>query len=175
MVPLPDCVMNRRKRRRRRSRRRKRPSTSRNRVFFPWNETPLANSKSAAYKFPETLDEQKAKVDEADALRRRGNELYKRGELMEAAKLYEQAVLKFSDWYADCFATDEEKELVHAVKVPAHLNLAMCSWKLQNYSHAVVHCTSALEREEGNPPATNAKAYYRRGACQAGGSLGGGT
>ena len=49
--------------------------------------------------------------------------------------------------YADCFATDEEKELVHSVKVPAHLNLALCSWRLGNYRHCVVHCNQALERE----------------------------
>ena len=44
---------------------------------------------------------------------------------LAAAKLYEQAVLKFADWYAECFATDEERTLVHAVKIPSHLNLAM--------------------------------------------------
>ena len=56
--------------------------------------------KKQDYKFPDTWEEQKERVDEADALRLRGNALFKKGELMEAAKLYEQAVIKFADWYA---------------------------------------------------------------------------
>ena len=121
--------------------------------------------KKDAYKFPETFEEQKAKADEADVLRLQGNQLFKKGALTEAAKLYEQSVLKFADWYADCFATDEEKAMVHAVKTPAHLNLALCSLRLGNYAHGVVHCTSALERVKENSNETNAKAYFRRGAC----------
>lgn len=56
--------------------------------------------KKRDYKFPDTFEEQKERVDEADALRLRGNAYFKKGELMEAAKLYEQAVLKFADWCA---------------------------------------------------------------------------
>ena len=48
--------------------------------------------KNTQYKFPETFEEQRAKCEEADELRQRGNALYKAGELTEAAKLYEQAV-----------------------------------------------------------------------------------
>ena len=110
------------------------------------------------YKFPETEDEQGAKIAEADALRKRGNELYGKGELVEAAKLYEQAVLKFADWYAECFATDEEKARVHAVKLPCHLNLAACSMRLGNLQHAVVHCSQVVDND-----ASNAKALFRRG------------
>ena len=120
--------------------------------------------KKQGYKFPDTFEEQKERVDAADALRQRGNAHFKQGELTEAAKLYEQATLKFADWYADCFATDEEKAMVHAVKTPSHLNLALCSWRLGNYAHAVVHCTQVLEREAHNPDDTNTKAYFRRGA-----------
>ena len=112
------------------------------------------------YKFPETEDEQGAKIAEADALRKRGNELYGKGELVEAAKLYEQAVLKFADWYAECFATDEEKARVHAVKLPCHLNLAACSMRLGNLQHAVVHCSQVVDND-----ASNAKALFRRGVC----------
>ena len=49
------------------------------------------------YKFPDTLEEQTAICDAANELRLAGNRLYKAGELTEAAKLYEQAVLKFAD------------------------------------------------------------------------------
>ena len=52
----------------------------------------------AKYKFPETIEEQRAKCEEADALRVKGNHLFKSGQILEAAKLYEQAVLKFADW-----------------------------------------------------------------------------
>jgi tetratricopeptide (TPR) repeat protein len=108
------------------------------------------NRPKTPYKFPETLDEQRAKCDEADALRLRGNTLFKAGDVLEAAKLYEQAVLKFADWYADCFATDEERALVLAVKSPCHLNLAACSQRLGNHQHAVTHCTSVLDHEKHN-------------------------
>ena len=111
------------------------------------------------YKFPDTIEEQTVICNAANELRERGNALYKKGELVEAAKLYEQAVLKFADWYAECFATDEERALVHSVKLPAHLNLAACSWKLGNFDHAVIHCTQVLEHDP-----KNVKALFRRGA-----------
>ena len=113
-----------------------------------------------AYKFPDTLEEQAAKCAEAESLRQRGNALYREGELFEAAKLYEQAVHKFADWYVEKFATDEERKMVHAVKLPSHSNLAACSWKLGNHQHCVVHCTQVLNVEPDN-----AKALYRRGVC----------
>ena len=56
------------------------------------------NRLKKTFKFPETIEEQKAICVEADALRTRGNARFKVGELFEAAKLYEQAVLKFADW-----------------------------------------------------------------------------
>jgi FKBP-type peptidyl-prolyl cis-trans isomerase len=124
----------------------------------------VGQPQKAVYKFPETIEEQRVICEAADALRQRGNELFKAGETVEAAKLYEQAVLKFADWYADCFATDEEKALVHAVKLPTHLNLATCSYKLGNYAHAVVHATQVLHHEAINTAGVNAKALYRRGA-----------
>ena len=68
--------------------------------------------------------------------------------------------MKFADWYAVTFATDEEKEMVHAVKLPCHNNLATCSFKLGNHSHAVIHCGQVLDHD-----ADNVKALYRRGAC----------
>ena len=121
-------------------------------------------SKLATYKFPETLEEQRVICDEADALRRRGNSHYQAGELMEAAKLYEQAVIKFADWYADCFATEEERALVFSVKLPAHLNLAQCSYKLGNFEHAVTHCTQVIEQAASATAAITTKAHFRRGA-----------
>ena len=54
-------------------------------------------------------------------------------------------MVKFADWYAESFATAEERKIVHAVKLPAHLNLAACSWKLGNYDHAVTHTTQARQ------------------------------
>jgi tetratricopeptide (TPR) repeat protein len=98
------------------------------------------NRPKQKYHFPDTIEEQRVICEAAAELRQRGNALYKKGELMEAAKLYEQAVLKFGDWYSECFATEEERSIVHAVKLPSHLNLAACSWKLGNFEHAVVHC-----------------------------------
>lgn len=121
--------------------------------------------KKQDYHFPDTIDEQKVICDAADALRLRGNALFKEGQLAEAAKLYEQAVLKFADWYAECFATDEERKLVHAVKLPSHLNLAACSMKLGNLEHAVVHCSQVIGLQQHNSDALNTKAFFRRGCC----------
>jgi tetratricopeptide (TPR) repeat protein len=118
----------------------------------------------ANYKFPDTLEEQRVICEAADELRVRGNALYKQGSTVEAAKLYEQAVLKFGDWYAECFATEEERQQALAVKLPAHLNLAACSHRLGNFQHAVVHCSSVVEHEARNAPSMNAKAFYRRGS-----------
>ena len=103
------------------------------------------------YKFPETMEEQRAKCDEAEELKRRGNELFQRGELVEAAKLYEQAVLKFADWFAVAWSTDEEKEMVFAVKLPAHNNLANCSFKLGKHPHAPTHSLSLCTMYDGVP------------------------
>ena len=46
-----------------------------------------------------------------------------------------QSVLKFGDWFAAAWATDEEKEMVFAVKLPAHNNLANCSFRLGTHPH----------------------------------------
>uniref|UniRef100_A0A6S9XL77 Uncharacterized protein n=1 Tax=Chrysotila carterae TaxID=13221 RepID=A0A6S9XL77_CHRCT len=119
------------------------------------------NAKMKEFKFPKTIEEHEAKCREAESLKKRGNEFYQKGELVEAAKLYEQGVLKFSDWYAESFATDEERAVVRAVKLPCHLNLAVCSMKLGNHTHAITHCSQVLNVEPDN-----AKALYRRGYCQ---------
>ena len=39
-----------------------------------------ATQQKEPYKFPETMEEQRAKCDEANELKRRGNELYQKGE-----------------------------------------------------------------------------------------------
>ena len=55
-------------------------NTAHNTVHFIWQP----------YKFPDTVEEQAAICQEANELRLTGNLLYKQGELVEAAKLYEQ-------------------------------------------------------------------------------------
>ncbi len=123
------------------------------------SQRPPANRTKPPPDFPSTYAEQAKKCDEAQTLKEEGNELYKQGDLLGAAKLYEQAVFKFAHWYADMFATDEERALVHAVKLPCHLNLAACSVRLNNHDHAVTHCTQVLKHD-----GRNVKALYRRGA-----------
>ena len=104
------------------------------------------NGSKKPYKFPDTAPEQDAICTAAADLKKRGNELYAKGEYVEAAKLYEQAVLKFSDWYAEAFADEDERARVLPIKLPSHLNLAACSWRLGNHEHAVLHCTQARLR-----------------------------
>ena len=110
--------------------------------------------------FPETLEEHALKCNEAQELKIRGNKFYEKGDILEAAKLYEQAVFKFAHWYADMFASDEERTLVNAVKLPCHLNLAACSARLGNHDHTVTHCSQVLKQEP-----RNIKALFRRGAA----------
>jgi len=119
-----------------------------------------ASKDKAKYKLPETKDELQAKADEANALKERGNQLVDEGEYFEAAKLYEQAVLKF-DWYSETFATEEERAIILPIKIPCHLNLAAMSLALGNYLHAITHCSQVLRHD-----ANNAKALFRRGLCQ---------
>ena len=76
------------------------------------SQRPPARQTKPPPDFPSTYAEQAKKCDEAQTLKEEGNELYKQGDLLGAAKLYEQAVFKFAHWYADMFATDEERALV---------------------------------------------------------------
>ena len=114
------------------------------------------NGSKKPYKFPDTAPEQDAICAAAADLKKRGNELYAKGEYVEAAKLYEQAVLKFSDWYAEAFADEDERARVLPIKLPSHLNLAACSWRLGNHEHAVLHCTQARVR---CPPHAHTQAH----------------
>lgn len=111
------------------------------------------------YKLPTTLEDKQERARAAEDLKSRGNQLYAAGEHFEAAKLYEQAVLKF-DWYLDSCADDEERAIVLPVKIPCHLNLAMMSMSLGNFEHAVVHCSQAIKHDE-----SCVKALFRRGVC----------
>mmetsp|Transcript_6200 Transcript_6200/g.16194 ORF Transcript_6200/g.16194 Transcript_6200/m.16194 type:complete len:402 (+) Transcript_6200:1-1206(+) len=118
-----------------------------------------AAKNKAKYKIPDTKEEKTAKANEAAVLKERGNALFAQGERFEAAKLYEQAVLKF-DWFSDLVADDAERAIVLPIKVPCHLNLALMSLQLGNHHHAIVHCTQALLHDP-----VNGKALFRRGQC----------
>lgn len=111
--------------------------------------------------FPATLMEQRARCEEARALKEQGNAVYRQGDLVRAACLYEQGVFKFADWYGDEFASEEERALVNESKLPLHLNLAVCSFRLGNHAHAAAHASQVIQHEPHN-----AKALYRRGASR---------
>jgi hypothetical protein len=64
-----------------------------------------------------------------------------------------QAVLKFGDWFAVAWATDEEKEMVFAVKLPAHNNLANCSFRLGTHPHAQPSALARALPSPVHPPA----------------------
>ena len=124
------------------------------------NSTHVGGVLKKMYKFPETLAEQQTICKAAIALKERGNAFYAKGEWVQAAKMYEQGVLKFVDWYVESLATDKERNMVHAVKLPCHLNLAECSRRLGNYQHVVVQCTQVINFMDAH----NVKALFRRGA-----------
>jgi tetratricopeptide (TPR) repeat protein len=114
---------------------------------------------TSTHAFPATLMKQRARCEEARALKEEGNAAFRQGDLERAARLYERGVFKFADWYGDEYATEEEKALVHESKLPLHLNLAACSSRLGNHAHAAAHASQVLQHQP-----RHAKALYRRGA-----------
>jgi len=51
---------------------------------------------------------------------------------------------------------------INDLKIPCHLNLAICCMKLKRWQQAVDNCTRVLEIEKDNP-----KALFRRGTSYA--------
>lgn len=49
---------------------------------------------------------------------------------------------------------------MNAVKLPCHLNIALCCSKINRHNQAVENCTKALEIEKNN-----VKALFRRAQC----------
>lgn len=73
--------------------------------------------------------------------------------------LIRQALGYLADLY-DVSPTEQEE--VNALKLPCHLNIALCCAKINRHKQAIENCTKALEIEKAN-----VKALFRRAQCYA--------
>jgi molecular chaperone DnaK (HSP70) len=99
----------------------------------------------------------KQKIQEAGKKRNQGNIVFKEFDYENAAKLYLEALGYLADLYD---LSPAEQEEVNALKVPCHLNVALCCTKINRYPQAVENCNKALEIEKNN-----VKALFRRAQC----------
>jgi len=99
----------------------------------------------------------KQKIQEAGKKKNQGNIVFKEFDYENAAKLYMEALNYLADLY-DLSPTEQEE--VNAIKVPCHLNIALCCTKIDRYNQAIENCNKALEIEKNN-----IKALFRRAQC----------
>lgn len=98
-----------------------------------------------------------------------GNDYFKKGNYLEASKKYQKALRYLNEKPA---FDDEDGEDVRksyaAVKIPCHLNRAMCAIKTGGYAQAVASATAVLEYDAKYTKDTDrTKAYFRRGLARA--------
>jgi len=94
------------------------------------------------------------KMDALVKNREMGNELFRKGKTERASKRYKKAL--------DCVQSDhdlsgEEKDKAKMLKVPCHLNYALCLMKLLKWKDALEQSNKALEIDPNNP-----KGLFRR-------------
>lgn len=98
-----------------------------------------------------------ARLRKAKKNKDEGNELFRDGNLLPAAKRYVKALQHCDKCYD---INPKEQEEIDALEVSLRLNLAMCWLKLKKYEKVVDNCDRALKID-----AKNVKGYYRRGTA----------
>ncbi|KAL4660211.1 peptidyl-prolyl cis-trans isomerase FKBP4 [Arapaima gigas] len=94
------------------------------------------------------------KLEQSSIVKEKGTQYFKGGKFKQAAVQYKKIV----SWLEhETSLQEEDKQKAQALKLAAHLNLAMCYLKLQEQSQALENCNKALELD-----ATNEKALFRR-------------
>ncbi|XP_051725823.1 peptidyl-prolyl cis-trans isomerase FKBP4 isoform X1 [Ctenopharyngodon idella] len=95
------------------------------------------------------------KLEQSVIVKEKGTQYFKEGKYKQAAVQYKRIV----SWLEhESSMEPEEEEKAKALRLAAHLNLAMCYLKLQEASSALENCDKALELD-----ANNEKALFRRG------------
>ncbi|XP_052008221.1 peptidyl-prolyl cis-trans isomerase FKBP4-like [Xyrauchen texanus] len=95
------------------------------------------------------------KLEQSAFVKEKGTQYFKEGKYKQAAVQYKRIV----SWLEhESSLQGEEEEKAKALRLAAHLNLAMCYLKLQDPNLALENCDSALELN-----ANNEKALFRRG------------
>ncbi|KAF4091860.1 hypothetical protein AMELA_G00041350 [Ameiurus melas] len=95
------------------------------------------------------------KLEQSVIVKEKGTQYFKVGKYKQAVVQYKR-IVSWLEHESNLVGEDEEK--AKALRLAAHLNLAMCYLKLQEPSPALESCDKALELD-----ANNEKALFRRG------------
>lgn len=95
------------------------------------------------------------KLEQSVIIKEKGTQYFKVGKYKQAVVQYKR-IVSWLEHESNLVGEDEEK--AKALRLAAHLNLAMCYLKLQEPSPALENCDKALELD-----ANNEKALFRRG------------
>ncbi|XP_053741301.1 peptidyl-prolyl cis-trans isomerase FKBP4 [Synchiropus splendidus] len=95
------------------------------------------------------------KLEQSSVVKEKGTQYFKEGKYKKASVQYKRIV----SWLEhESSLSGEEETKAKALKLAAHLNLAMCYLKLQEPNQALESCDKALEMD-----GSNEKALFRRG------------
>ncbi|XP_051890942.1 peptidyl-prolyl cis-trans isomerase FKBP5-like isoform X2 [Pristis pectinata] len=98
------------------------------------------------------------KLEQAAIVKEKGTSYFKRGKYEQAQIQYKKIVLWLDQAYG---LTEEDNQSAKALVLAAHLNMAMCCLKLNEFLKAMESCDKALEIDR-----VNEKALYRRGEAR---------
>lgn len=95
------------------------------------------------------------KLEQSVIVKEKGTQYFKEGKYKQASVQYKRIV----SWLEhESGLSEEDEKKAKALRLAAHLNLAMCFLKLQEPNQAQENCDKALELD-----ASNEKALFRRG------------
>ncbi|XP_077373155.1 peptidyl-prolyl cis-trans isomerase FKBP4 [Festucalex cinctus] len=95
------------------------------------------------------------KLEQSVVVKEKGTQYFKKGLFKQASMQYKRII----SWLENESAlSEEEEEKAKALRLAAHLNLAMCYLKLKEPNQALEKCNKALELDESSE-----KALFRRG------------
>ncbi|KAG5274634.1 hypothetical protein AALO_G00138450 [Alosa alosa] len=98
------------------------------------------------------------KLEQSVLVKQKGTHYFK-------ACRYHQAVIQYQRivcWLEmECGVSKQQQQAIQDLLLVAHLNLALCYLRLQEYSHVIDNCNKVIEMD-----ADNEKALYRRGEAR---------
>ncbi|KAK9516747.1 hypothetical protein VZT92_024661 [Zoarces viviparus] len=95
------------------------------------------------------------KLEQSSIVKDKGTQYFKEGKYKQASVQYKRIV----SWLEhESSLSEEDEKKAKALRLAAHLNLAMCFLKLQEPNQVLENCDKALELQ-----ASNEKALFRRG------------
>ncbi|XP_077453405.1 peptidyl-prolyl cis-trans isomerase FKBP4 [Stigmatopora argus] len=95
------------------------------------------------------------KLQQSGVVKEKGTQYFKDGKFKRASVQYKRIVSWLEN---ESGLSEEEEKVAKALRLAAHLNLAMCYLKLKEPNNALENCNKALELDESNE-----KALFRRG------------